>query len=81
MSPASIEAVFARHEPVARACCQSVELSLELCDSGHPDDLNQASNSVALGLATLGLLLVNLQPAAAAAAEESRLLAELLAEA
>jgi hypothetical protein len=80
MSPASIAATFARHEPVANACAQSVRLALELCDSGHPDDLRQASDSVALGLATLGLLLVNLQPAVTAAAEK-RLLAELFAEA
>ena len=81
MQTASIEAVFSRHEPVANACAQSVRLALDLADTGHPDDLRQCCESVALGLATLGLLLRNLQPAVTAAAEESRLLAELLAEA
>ena len=81
MKSASIAAVFARHAATARACRQSVELSLDLADTGHPDDLRQCCESVALGLATLGLLLRNLQPAVTAAAEESRLLAELLAEA
>jgi len=83
---AAIGAVFTRHAPVARACASSVELAAQLfCDSHTDVDAMQLAEAIGFGVASMGLLIRQLQIAVLdfelAAAAESRQLADLMAEA
>ena len=74
---AAIGQVFARHRPVAGACRESVELALQLAESGFEGDQQRLAEAIGFGLASLGLLVRSLQvqvirlEMASAAAERS----------
>ena len=80
----AIGAVFARHRPVSGACKESVEIALQLVESGFEGDYQRLAEAIGFGIASLGLLCRQLQLSVLtlemAAAAEERQLADLMAE-
>ena len=52
----AIGQVLSRHRPVAGACMESLELALQLAESGFESDQMRLAEVIGFGVASLGLL-------------------------